>query len=391
MKAAFIHDHYFVHNSLDGKVYDGSGGVFDYKLWKRYLSVFDSLIVVGRLKDDLPNKLIDSTCENVSFELRGELRSGIDRFTKRKIVKRELKKTLEKIDFAIIRLPSILGYIALEICKENEIKYTLEIVACPWDAYINYGNISGKIIAPLEYCKLKNATKKAKACIYVTKYFLQKRYPTFCDSRAISNVNINELIDVKNALDFYKSYQEADEFKIALIGSFHVKYKGHIEAMQAISYLKTKYNLSNLKLYFVGTGDASWVLDYAKNIGIDHMIEIVGTLKSGKEGIVPFLDSMHLYIHPSKQEGLPRVVIEALSRGRLSLGSTVAGIPELLSNNFLHEPGNWEKLAKDIYDVYNSKIFWEEIINSNISKASEYLEDKLQNNRYNYLKKISNA
>src|SRR5690554_5913746 len=121
MKAVFIHDHYFVYNPQNGRYYDGSGGVFDKKLWKRYLAIFDSLIVVGRQKDDLPNKLVDSTFENVTFELRPELKYGIDRYIKKFEVKKHLSKTLSQVDFVIIRLPSVLGFIAQEICEEKNI------------------------------------------------------------------------------------------------------------------------------------------------------------------------------------------------------------------------------------------------------------------------------
>lgn len=391
MKAAFIHDHYFVFNEKDNKYYDGSGGVFDQKLWMRYLSIFDSLIVVGREKENFPNKLVDSTCEGVTFELRDELKSGKDRYTKKRVIKDGLAKTLAKVEFAIIRLPSILGYIAQEICEERHIRYTLEVVACPWDAYTNYGNISGKLIAPLEFFKLRHATKKAPACIYVTKYFLQNRYPALCESRAISNVNINEIIDKKIVSDFYKSYSKGSEFKIALIGSFHVKYKGHVEAIKALAFLKNHHNLGNIKLQLVGTGDATWVINYARKLGVENLVEIIGTLKAGKEGVLPFLDGVHVYIHPSKQEGLPRVVIEALSRGRISLGSTAAGIPELLNEEFLHHPGDWKKLAEDIYKIYEGPEKWQHIIDQNLLKANEYLEDNLQRARFDYLKGVSNA
>src|SRR5690606_14381450 len=98
-------------------------------------------------------------------------------------------------------------------------------------------------------------------------------------------------------------------------------------------------NITRLKVYLVGTGDPSWVINLANNLGVSDQVEIVGTLKSGKDGVLPFLDTMHLYAHPSKQEGLPRVVIEALSRGRLAVGSSAAGIPELIDEKFLHSPG----------------------------------------------------
>ena len=362
MKAAFIHDHYFVHNVKDGKYYDGSGGVFDEKLWNRYLAIFDSLIVIGRQKDELPNKLVDSTCDNVSFELVGDLKRNIDRFVKKKNIENKIAKTLSKVDFAIIRLPSILGYIAQKICIENNIEYVLEIVACPWDAYVNYGSIKGKLIAPIEFRKLKAATNKSSNTIYVTQNFLQNRYPASGKTIGISNVNIDEVINSNVKDTFFANFNpENDEFKIALIGSFHVKYKGHIEALKALKTIIENKSIANPKLYLVGTGNADWIMQYAKNHGLIEYVEIVGTIKAGKEGIFPFLDKIHLYIHPSKQEGLPRVVIEALSRGRLALGSTAAGIPELIERQYLHKPGDWSTLANGIKEIYLDRSNWKKI------------------------------
>lgn len=390
MKACFVHDHYFVYNNENKFYYDGSGGVFDEKMWSRYLEVFDSLIVIGREKESLPNKLVKSSSENVSFELINDLATGIDRFTKRNQVKKKLEISLSKVEFVIVRLPSILGYIAQEICIEQNKKYVLEIVACPLDAYWNYGNIAGKILAPFEYYKLKRAVKKSDSSIYVTQFFLQNRYPNNSETVAISNVNIDEVILKEKAVEFYKSYnKEKKVFAIGLIGSFHVKYKGHVEVLKAIKFLKEEKQLTNIKVYFVGTGDAQWVIDYAKKLNVLDQLEIVGTVKAGKDGIIPFLDNIHLYVHPSKQEGLPRVVIEALSRGRLALGSTAAGIPELLDSEYLHKPGDWEKLAQDIKYIYDNEDIWCTNIIKNIDKAEEYLEFKLQKKRINYLKKVS--
>lgn len=391
MKAAFVHDHYFVHDKKNNIYYDGSGGVFNFKLWQRYLAVFKSLIVVGREKKSLPNKLVDSTYKNVTFELRTELTSGIDRFLMQRTVKNELKKTLSKVDFAIIRVPSVLGYIAQDVCIENKIPYTLEVVACSWDAYWNYGSFQAKLMAPLEYFKLKMCVKKSPAVIYVTKKFLENRYPSNCSYEAISNVNIEEIIPITQKDTFYSSFGTLDIFKIALIGSFHVKYKGHYELLKSVKYLKENKNITRLKVYLVGTGDPSWVINLANNLGVSDQVEIVGTLKSGKDGVLPFLDTMHLYAHPSKQEGLPRVVIEALSRGRLAVGSSAAGIPELIDEKFLHSPGDWKKLGNDIQYLLENIDEWKEITDKNLLNANGYLEEELQQKRVNYLKKAINV
>lgn len=386
MKAAFVHDHYFVYNSKDGKYYDGSGGLFNEQLWKRYLAVFNELIVVGRQKDELPNKLVDSTYKNVSFELIDILKKNTDRIFKKQQIYNELEKTLNKVDFVIIRLPSVLGYIAQEICINNEIKYTLEIVTCPWDAYWNYGSITGKIIAPLEFLKMKKACKKANNVIYVTESFLQSRYPTENNQINISNVLINGRKDWESILDFYN--KESSVFRIGLIGSFHVKWKGHLEAIKAIRILKEK-GYKNIQLELVGTGNSDWVKEIINQESVQDMVNIIGTVEAGEKGIFPFLDSLHLYIHPSKQEGLPRVVIEALSRGRLVLGSSAAGIPELLDKEFLHNPGDYNKLAEQIENMYNLKSNRDEVIEQNWNKSQKYFENELQENRENFLKKIS--
>lgn len=44
---------------------------------------------------------------------------------------------------------------------------------------------------------------------------------------------------------------------------------------------------------------------------------------------------MDIYIQPSDTEGLPRALLEAMSRGLPCLGTDVGGIPELLDKEFL--------------------------------------------------------
>ena len=63
-----------------------------------------------------------------------------------------------------------------------------------------------------------------------------------------------------------------------------------------------------------------------------------------------FYDSLDLYIHPSLAEGLPRVMIEAESRGLPTLGARASGTPELLDEDCIFEI----KDPKSICDVLNS-------------------------------------
>ncbi|WGH76982.1 glycosyltransferase [Tenacibaculum tangerinum] len=387
MKALFIHDHYFVHDKVNDKYYDGSGGSFTKYMWDRYLSVFDELLVIGREKENLPNKLVISSSNNVGFVLIDDIKSSKDKILKYKIIKKKIKTEIEKVDFVISRLPSTLGFFAIDICKEINKPYLIEVVGCPFDAYWNYGGMLTKVIAPIQYFKLRNYVKKSENIIYVTQKFLQSRYPNKKQTIGISNVNLKEVQNVGSVLSFYNKSFET--FNIGLIGSFHVKYKGHVEAIKALKYLVNK-GQKNIRLNLVGTGDSGWLLDIIQELNLNQFVNIIGLLEAGEKGILPFLDKQHLYIHPSKQEGLPRVVIEAMSRGRLVLGASVAGVPELLSEKFLHKPGDWKKLANQIEYIYSSKYMWEKMIKENIEIALKYKEGILQEKRVSFFKKIMN-
>jgi Glycosyltransferase len=107
---------------------------------------------------------------------------------------------------------------------------------------------------------------------------------------------------------------------------------------------------------------------------------IVGRLKAGKE-VFEFLDSLDLYLHPSRQEGLPRAVIEAMSRGCPVLASSIAGIPELLAPEFLHKPGDSKKLSDDIIAVLSDVNLREKMAITNFKTAKEYNKEILEERR----------
>ena len=83
----------------------------------------------------------------------------------------------------------------------------------------------------------------------------------------------------------------------------------------------------------------------AKKFGVSDDFEIVGTLPHEK--VFEWIDQLDIYIQPSNQEGLPRALIEAMSRACPAIGSTTAGIPELLDDNAIFT----RKKVNELVDV----------------------------------------
>src|SRR5690606_5046795 len=255
---------------------------------------------------------------------------------------------------------------------------------------MNYGNIQGKILAPIYFLWLRRIVKNADYVLYVTKYFLQKRYPTNTNhTEHASNVEItipdNEIINEKIRL--IDSSFENGVVTLGIMGSFDVKYKGHEEILKALRLVKDKVNII-IRIEMIGPGDFQWVLDLAQTLDLSENLVVKGKLTSGKQ-VIDWLKNVDLYIHPSKQEGLPRSVIEAMSRATPILASSIAGIPELIRNEYLHRPGDYKKLAKQLKNCIANKEKLFEMAGENYGNSLEYDSKILSNKRKKFWKRFS--
>ena len=88
---------------------------------------------------------------------------------------------------------------------------------------------------------------------------------------------------------------------------------------------------SGVDLTAVIAGDGKYrpaLMALAERIGISSRIQFVGQVTEGKP-VRDILDKSDLFVLPSRTEGLPRAMIEAMARGLPCIGSAVGGIPEL--------------------------------------------------------------
>jgi glycosyltransferase involved in cell wall biosynthesis len=136
------------------------------------------------------------------------------------------------------------------------------------------------------------------------------------------------------------------------VGSF-VKEKNHRFLLKVFaSYLMED---QENELWLIGDGPLRVHLEeQAKSLGIEQNVKFLGYQKNA----VAFIKAADIMVMPSKIEGLPGVILEALSCGTPVIASAVGGIPEVVlndQNGYVIEGFNEEEYLSKIKKVLNDK------------------------------------
>ncbi len=141
----------------------------------------------------------------------------------------------------------------------------------------------------------------------------------------------------KNQLPLLKKFE--NKRKICFIGRLH-EVKGINYLISAFSEIKNE----DLVLLIVGEGDQKRELEsLVEKLKIQDKVVFLKTQKV--ENVLPFVD---LFVLPSLSEGMPHAILEALFCKIPIVASNVGEIPNLISKDYLVEPGNVEDLKNKI-------------------------------------------
>lgn len=293
---------------------------------------------------------------------------------KRKYIEKYLEKLVLEVDFVIARL-SLMGCIAAKYAKKHHKPYICESVGSTWNSFWNH-SLYGKILAPYMELMVKRTVKKSDYTIYVTQTYLQKKYPTRGKSIGISDVELKNSDNtiLAKRMKRIKSLNLLN-LKIATIGAVNLKIKGQKYVIKTL-YLLKKRGIK-MEYFLVGDGETTYLQNLAKRYNVLDQIKFVGSLSHNN--IFDFLDAMDIYIQPSLHEGLPRALVEAMSRGLTCIGTNVAGIPELLDKSMLFERKSVNKLAKILSNITLETLIYQ--AKRNFKESQKYEEKVLKKRR----------
>ena len=125
--------------------------------------------------------------------------------------------------------------------------------------------------------------------------------------------------------------------------------KGPMVLLKAMDRIWQKH--SDVELVYVGKGELEEELKTESfRMGVSDSVTFLGWRNDVHE-IMPVFD---LFVLPSLNEGMGRVLVEAMASGKPVVGSNVGGIPDLIKNGhngFLVEPGDEIDLSVAIEKV----------------------------------------
>lgn len=351
------------------------------EMFNRFFSVVDKLVLVirctntNKTSNELNMKRLDTS--RIEIITVDNLVSIKGLLVKKKAFEKKIESRIKRVDLIFARMPSVISDSVLKIAQKLGKPYLVEVGGCAWDSYWNHG-LKGKIVAPLMFFWERKYVRDAQFATYVTKNFLQERYPTNAVSTNCSNVYLESVSEdiLEDRLRKISALQNHALVLGQAVASIDVRYKGEHLIIRAMSELKKKGIL--LEYQIVGPGDGGFIKAQAQKYNVMNQVVFLGAKK--KEEIFQWLREIDVYAQPSKQEGLPRSVIEAMSVGCPSIGSNIAGIPELLDFECLFNPNSISDIVKSLEYIMDKDIMAEQA-KINFYRAREYQLEIIEQRR----------
>jgi glycosyltransferase involved in cell wall biosynthesis len=270
-------------------------------------------------------------------------------------------------DVVLLRVPGAVGSLAALACRALRRRYAVEVVGDS-EEVLRCGALgrAGRLLARPAGWVQRRVVHGADASRFVTRDALQCRYPPRpgTPTMAISNVRLSP-----GALLHQSREWPQPPFHIVAIGSHETRYKGHDVLLMAVR------RLLDAGLPVTGTVAGNGrrhdeLVDLCRSTGLTDTVSFVSSISRAE--VVELLDSAALFVMPSRTEGLPRALVEAMARALPAVGSAVGGIPELLDESCLVPPDDPEALAAAIHRLLSDPKTWEEQSRRNLETAHGY-------------------
>jgi glycosyltransferase involved in cell wall biosynthesis len=362
-------------------------GPFAYSFWERYRTVFDGVRVLARVREvaTVAEDWRRADGPGVTFAAVPHYRGPWQYLRQARRVRSAVRAAFVPGEAVICRAPGQIADSLVPMLRRLDYPYAVEVVGDPYDVFA-----PGSIRHPLRpffrwYFPHQLRRQCATACgtAYVTQHALPQRYPCPAHQTYFSDV---ELPPSAWAAQPRPVRPPGRAFTLISVGSLEQPYKGIDVLIDAVAVCVRDNR--DLRLVIVGDGQLRSALEaQTAKYSLQKRVDFRGQLPAGAE-VRSALDGADLFVMPSRTEGLPRAMIEAMARALPCLGSRVGGIPELLAEEDLVSTGDVAGLAARITEVLSDPQRLARMSARNLHRAAAYRPEILRERLVTYYRYV---
>lgn len=321
-------------------------GYARYEAWEGYLQAFDEVVVLSRVEsvDDDSGMPVDgpgvTVLEVPYFRGMWQLAAAAP-----SLVRFIMTEIVDRTACYGARVPDPVGLLLQARARQLNAPFLVQVVGDMAESMRagTFGSI-GRLAAPVAQALVRRSVRRAQAAIFVTRRTLQEIYPPMDDALVLSRSNVELPAEaIASEPRNYAREPLRDPIRIVTAGSQEQNYKGHDVLIDGVKLLNDRG--VPVHVIIIGGGRLhAGLVQQAEDLGVTDQVYFTGNVP-GAADVRQFIRQSDLFILPSRTEGLPRALIEAMACGVVCLGSRVGGIPELISDEFIFEPSDAEGLA----------------------------------------------
>jgi phosphatidylinositol alpha-1,6-mannosyltransferase len=239
-----------------------------------------------------------------------------------------------------VRLPGVVGLLAVVIAVIFRRRIVVELVGDIHEVLSTgaAGRLGAYAAGPVK-AMTRWAIRRAHIVRYVTQSSLQATYPAHPRARVLAFSDV-----VLTNEDFAPSSTRISHRpQIVAVGSHEQMYKGHDLLITAVANLRSAGHDVSLTLLGQGRRQAD-LKAQADRLGIKSHVTFLGHVAS-RSALHEALDEAWVFAMPSRTEGLPRALVEAMARGKPCIVSDIGGMPELVTPDVVFESDDIDGLT----------------------------------------------
>ena len=359
-------------------------GPYTHGFFERFLEVFDAVEVVARVRRraSVPGdyRRVDGPGVRVAalpeFNGAAALLQGLGAIGK------QYAQLARRRDAAfLLRVPGLPQTLFWLFLLRYRRPYSLEVITDPDLDYRRrtYGSRGAFLLRPLMTRALRVQCRLAASTAYVTRHTLQALYPPGNErTYSYSSLDLDEEAFALGEQTLARLRVQPDRLPtvhISFTGGLGRPQKGLDVLLRAAAELQAHHRV---ELTIIGGGA---LLDtyrrVAEELGLGAQARFTGTICDPLR-LYALLAQSDVFVLPTRREGLPRAIIEAMALGLPCIATPVAGVPELLEDPFLVPPEDPSALADKIRSVAESKRLRLEASQRNRDAARAYARERVQ-------------